>query len=121
MSQQLIEAVKRASETWKKGFNTQDAALCAAQYEANAPMLARPFGEFVGTEAIQAFWQNLMDQGYSDVEYTSPEFKVLDDKSVLLTTAWKMNKAHGVVHKEIWVLQDDGTAKLADDEFEVLG
>ena len=46
---------------------------------------------------------------------------MLDEKSVLLTTAWKMNKAHGVVHKEIWVLQDDGTAKLVDDEFEVLG
>ncbi len=121
MSQKLLDAVKLASATWMQGFNTQNAALCAAQYAADAPMLARPFGEFVGREAIQAFWQNLIDQGYCDVEYTSPEFKVLDEKSVLLTTAWKMNKAHGVVHKEIWILQDDGTAKLVDDEFEVLG
>lgn len=121
MSQQLIEAVKLASDLWKKGFNTQDAALCAAQYTANAPMLARPFGKFVGTEAIQAFWQNLIDQGYRDVEYIDPKFDVIDEKSVLLTTAWKMNKAHGVVHKELWVLQDDGCAKLVDDEFEVLG
>ena len=121
MSQQLLNAVKLASATWMQGFNTQNAALCAAQYAENAPMLARPFGEFVGTEAIQAFWQNLIDQGYADVEYTSPKYKVLDEKSVLLTTEWKMNKAYGVVHKEIWVLQADGTAKLVDDEFEVLG
>lgn len=121
MSQQLLNAVKLASATWMQGFNTQNAALCAAQYSENAPMLARPFGEFVGTEAIQAFWQNLIDQGYADVEYTSPQYKVLDEKSVLLTTEWKMNKAYGVVHKEIWVLQADGTAKLVDDEFEVLG
>lgn len=121
MSQKLLDAVKLASHTWMKGFNTQDAALCAAQYAADAPMLARPFGEFVGTEAIQAFWQNLIDQGYSNVEYIDPKFEVVDEKSVLLTTAWKMNKAHGVVHKELWVLQGDGCAKLVDDEFEVLG
>ncbi|ESA32587.1 hypothetical protein N836_25055 [Leptolyngbya sp. Heron Island J] len=32
-----------------------------------------------------------------------------------------MNKAHGVIHKELWVLQVDGTAKLREDIFEAQG
>ena len=26
-----------------------------------------------------------------------------------------MNKARGVIHQELWVLQEDGTAKLRED------
>jgi len=29
-----------------------------------------------------------------------------------------MNNASGVVHKELWVLQADGNAKLREDDFE---
>jgi ketosteroid isomerase-like protein len=121
MSATLLNAVKLASETWKNGFNTQDAQQCAAQYEANATMNARPFGEFVGRDAIEAFWQNLINEGFNSVEYIEPQFSVVDNSTVLITSAWKMNKAHGVIHKELWVLQDDGSAKLSDDDFEVLG
>ncbi len=32
-----------------------------------------------------------------------------------------MNKASGVIHKELWVLQPDGTAKLREDYFEATG
>ena len=31
-----------------------------------------------------------------------------------------MNKAHGVIHRELWVLQEDGSAKLREDNFEAL-
>lgn len=121
MSDKLLNAVKLASETWKAGFNTQNAKQCASQYEVNAVMNARPFGEFVGRAAIEAFWQNLINDGFNSVEYVEPNFTVVDEKSVLLTSSWKMNKAHGVIHKELWVMQDDGSALLADDDFEVLG
>jgi len=81
-------------------------------------MHARPFGIFTGTEEIRAFWQQLIDGGYSDVEYIDPELKAVDDSSALLTSEWKMNKASGVIHRELWVLQEDGTAKLREDDFE---
>jgi hypothetical protein len=29
-----------------------------------------------------------------------------------------MNKASGVIHKELWVMLDNGTAKLREDDFE---
>ena len=32
-----------------------------------------------------------------------------------------MNKASGVIHKELWVIQEDGSAKLREDHFEVTG
>ncbi len=114
----MQDAVTKASEQWKAAFNSGDAAGCAAQYEPTAVMHARPFGTFTGTEAIQAFWQQLIDDGFSDVDYIDPQLKVIDATSAILTSGWKMNKAGGTIHKELWVLQDDGTAKLREDDFE---
>lgn len=116
----VLAAVNQASETWKNSFNTQNAAGCAGQYESNAVMHARPFGTFTGTAEIQAFWQKLIDDGFKDVEYIVPKLEVIDESSALLTSGWKMNNASGVIHKELWVLQEDGTAKLREDDFEAL-
>ncbi len=117
----LLAAVQEASENWKNAFNSGNAAGCAAQYEANAVMHARPFGTFTGTEEIQGFWSKLIADGFSDVEYIDPTLEVVDETSMLLTSGWKMNNARGVIHKELWVLQDDGTAKLREDDFEAQG
>ncbi|NEP10047.1 MAG: isochorismatase [Symploca sp. SIO2C1] len=117
----VLDATKRASEQWQLAFNSGDAAGCAAQYEANAVMQAKPFGTFTGTTEIQAFWQKLIDDGFADVEYLGTSIKVVDETRAILTANWKMNKAHGVIHQELWVLQEDGTAKLREDDFEAIG
>mgnify|MGYP001796539382 FL=1 len=117
----LLTAVNEASARWKTAFNRGDAAGCTAQYEPSATMEAIPFGTFVGQEKIQGFWQQLIDDGFSDVEYIDPNIEVVDDTSAVLSAKWKMNKAHGVIHKELWVLQADGTAKLREDRFEAEG
>lgn len=83
-------------------------------------MHARPFGTFTGTTEIQAFWQKLIADGFSDVEYLDPTIEVMDATSAVLTAGWKMNNAQGVIHKELWVLQADGTAKLREDDFEAM-
>ncbi|MEX2962938.1 nuclear transport factor 2 family protein [Microbulbifer sp. TYP-18] len=114
----VLHALKVASEKWKAAFNSGNAEGCASQYEADAVMTAKPFGEFRGTEEIKAFWQKLIDDGFCDVEYINPEIEVVDDNSAILSSGWKMNKAKGVITKELWVLQKDGTAKLRIDEFE---
>ena len=118
MSEIVLTAVKKASTAWQTAFNTGDAAGCAAQYEKEAVMHARPFGTFTGTEAIQGFWQQLIDDGFTDVAYIEPKIEVIDENTALLSSRWKMNKAQGVIHKELWVLQDDGSAKLREDDFE---
>ncbi|MEO0536851.1 MAG: nuclear transport factor 2 family protein [Cyanobacteria bacterium P01_A01_bin.123] len=117
----VLQATQKASEQWKSAFNSGNAAGCAAQYEKNAVMLAKPFGTFTGTAEIQAFWQKLIDDGFSDVDYLKPRIEVIDETSAVLTSDWKMNNAKGVIHKELWVLQEDGTAKLREDDFEALG
>jgi len=53
----VLQAVKQASSKWKAAFNCGDAEGCAAQYEADAIMIAQPFGTFTGTQEIQGFWQ----------------------------------------------------------------
>ena len=116
----VIDAVKRASERWKKSFNTGDAAGCAAQYEPEAVMHARPFGTFTGIEEIRGFWQKLIEDGFKEVNYIEPQFEVIDDKSAILTSKWQMNNASGVIHKELWVIQEDGEAKLREDDFEAI-
>ena len=114
----VLNAVKKASAQWQSAFNSGDAAGCAAQYERNAVMHARPFGVFTGTTEIQKFWQKLIDDGFSGVEYMDSQIEIVDETSAVLTANWKMNNARGVIHKELWVLQQDGTAKLREDDFE---
>lgn len=117
----VLDAVNKASAKWKSAFNSSDAAGCAAQYEKNAVMHARPFGTFTGAAEIQVFWQKLIDDGFSNVDYIDPKVEVIDETSAILTSGWKMNKAGGVIHKELWILQADGTAKLREDDFEAKG
>ena len=114
----LLDAVNKASTQWKFAFNSGNAVACAAQYESTAIMEAKPFGTFVGTENIKSFWQKIIDDGFSDVEYLEPKIEVVDETSAILTSGWRMNKAKGIIHKELWVLQEDGQAKLREDYFE---
>ncbi|MFK0569528.1 YybH family protein [Endozoicomonas sp.] len=121
MTEQVLETCKAGINAWQQTFNSQDAAGCAEQYAEGTTMVARPFGTFVGREQIQAFWQNIMDQGFADVDYTDVEWTPEGDDGYMLTASWTMNKAYGVVHKEHWKLQNDGRARLEFDEFEVQG
>ena len=116
----VLAATTAASQQWQSAFNAGNATLCAAQYEPTAVMHARPFGTFTGTTEIQGFWQKLIADGFSDVEYLEPTIEVIDATSAVLASGWKMNHAKGVIHRELWVLQADGTAKLREDDFEAM-
>lgn len=117
----VLSALTDASKKWKTAFNQGDADGCASQYESDAVMVAKPFGTFTGTKEITAFWQKLIDDGFSDVDYINPDIEVIDASSAVLSSGWQMNKAQGVITKELWVLQHDGSAKLRVDEFEAQG
>ncbi|GAB2666621.1 YybH family protein [Vibrio panuliri] len=117
----VLEACKQGIKAWQIAFNQQDAKGCAAQYQETCTMHARPFGDFTGHEAIEAFWQDIMDKGFNSVEYTDVEWQPLGDDAYILSAKWTMNQAFGVVHKEVWQLDADGKARLASDDFEVLG
>jgi len=124
-----IDAARKASAAWKAHFNAGDAAGCAACYEEDAIMVAAPFGTFTGRAEIEAFWTNLIADGFTGIEYLDPNIEQLDDNSAVLTSKWKMNKAHGIITRELWVLQSvppeagnqEATALLREDHFEALG
>ena len=117
----LVHAVEKASASWIEAFSRGDAAGCANAYELNAVMSAKPFGTFYGRKSIQSFWEKLLSQGYANVRYHEPILEVINAKTAVLSSKWEMNKAFGVITKELWVLQEDGYAKLKIDAFEVLG
>ncbi len=114
----VLAATKLASEKWKAAFNAGDAAGCAACYEQDAVMVAKPFGTFHGREEIEAFWANLIGDGFSDVDYIAPSLRAIDSDTALLSSNWKMNKASGMITKEIWAMQPDGSVLLREDHFE---
>ncbi|WP_420411471.1 YybH family protein [Roseibium sp.] len=119
MSNAAVTAAQTASRAWQETFNRGDAKGCADFYSPEAVMKVTPFGEFRGREEIQEFWEEIISDGFSDVEYLDPELTAVDDQSVHLKSRWRMNKAHGVITNELWVLQPDGAALLIEDEFEV--
>jgi hypothetical protein len=69
---------------------------------------------------LRPIGENLIDGGFADVQYVDPKIEAIDDRSALLTSKWAMNKAHGVITRELWVLQADATALLREDHFEAL-
>ena len=117
----LIDAIKAASQRWKEAFNAGNASGCAACYEESATMKVTPMGTFEGRSEIQAFWEKLIADGFAEVEYLDPRIEVLNENTGKLSSGWKMNKAHGVISKEVWVLQENGQALLREDAFEVQG
>jgi len=117
----LVTAVNEGSARWIAAFNSGDAQGCAEAYEGDAVMNAHPMGTFNGRTEILAFWTKLIGDGFAEVEYIDPQVEVLDSSKAVIKASWKMNKAKGIIHRELWVLQKDGTAKLRADDFEVTG
>ena len=121
MSTAIERAIVAASERWKISFNAGDAAACADCYEDDAVMVATPFGEYSGRTEIEAFWAKLIGDGYKNVVYLDTRIEAIDERSGVLTARWLMNAARGVITRELWVLQPDGTARLREDHFEATG
>ncbi|MEO6053436.1 MAG: DUF4440 domain-containing protein [Chthoniobacterales bacterium] len=120
-TQTILDAVKKASAQWQAAFNAGDAVGCAAVYEAGAVMNAKPLGTFTGTGQILGFWTQLIAEGYTSAAYSDLKIEAKDETTAVLTAEWEMNNASGVIHRELWILQPDGTAKLREADFEVTG
>jgi len=116
----LIRKTQEASQKWQRFFNAGDAAGCASLYEEEAVMEAKPFGTFRGRAEIEVFWAQLMADGFTGVAYIEPTILAEDSVCAVLSSGWRMNKARGVITKELWVQQPDGSVLLREDAFEAL-
>lgn len=116
---ELIKECQEVSQQWTQNFNQGNLDYCINAYEKNATMVVKNVGEFVGHDAIRAFWTELT-QTANYLEYSNTQYKVIDEKTVHLNSDWKMNIAEGIITLEEWVKQDNGSWKLSQDAFEVL-
>lgn len=116
-----LDLCKEGSNAWQIAFNNQDAAGCAAQYTESCIMEAKPLGTFAGREAILECWKNIIEQGFADVTYSNINWEPAENDGYILTSNWQMNKAFGVVHREHWIVEQDGKARLKSDSFEIQG
>ena len=120
MTNALITRTLDASKQWKTFFNQGNAAGCASMYEEDAQMVAKPFGVYKGRQQVEMFWQELIEEGFADVSYLDPSVEPVDENSTVLTSRWTMNNAQGVISRELWVLQADGSMLLREDHFEAI-
>ena len=120
MTNALITRTLEASKQWKTFFNQGNAAGCASMYEEGAQMVAKPFGVYKGRQQVEIFWQDLIENGFADVNYLDPKVEPIDETSTVLTSRWTMNNAQGVISRELWVLQADGSMLLREDHFEAI-
>lgn len=118
---ELTTAVAKASRAWRDAFNEGDAAAAAALYEEDAVMVATPLGTYEGRSEIEAFWADIIANGFDDVIYSNTVTTVVDQTltSARVSADWRMNNAHGIITNELWVLQPDGRALLREDHFEI--
>ena len=114
------EQIVQATDAWAAAFNAGDAAGCASHYQPDATMHAEPFDPIQGKEGIQAFWQQLIDGGYTDVRYLDRTIEMVDEDTAILSSPWAMNQASGVIVREEWKRGDDGRWLLVSDHFQIL-
>ncbi len=120
-NERILELCKEGINAWQKAFNNQDATGCAAQYTEDCIMEAKPMGTFTGKKEIHACWSNIIEQGFTDVVYSNVNWEPAEEGGYILTSSWEMNKAFGVVHREHWIIEKDGKARLKSDSFEIQG
>jgi uncharacterized protein (TIGR02246 family) len=73
------EGIGRFNEAVTAAFRKQDAAAMAYLWTENARVLPPDQEVIIGHAAVQAFWQNVFDQGAYEVVLESQEIKSLRD------------------------------------------
>jgi uncharacterized protein (TIGR02246 family) len=113
-------AVAAANENFMAAFKKGDAAGMAALYTVNGQVLP-PNGDFVtGKEAIQAFWQAIMDmgikeakleivevEGHGDTAIEVSKYTLQGDEGQVLDTGkyiviWKQQDGDWRLHRDIF-------------------
>jgi len=82
-STKIREAIVTANGNFMEAFNKGDAAGVAALYTAEGQLLPGNSDFVTGTQAIQDFWQAVMDQG----------------KYIVI---WKQVEGEWKLHRDIW-------------------
>jgi uncharacterized protein (TIGR02246 family) len=119
-STEVRDAIAAANENFMAAFKRGDAAGMAALYTVNGQVLP-PNGDFVtGKEAVQAFWQAIMDMGikeakleivevedHGDTAIEVSKYTLQGDEGQVLDTGkyiviWKQQNGDWKLHRDIF-------------------
>jgi ketosteroid isomerase-like protein len=114
------EAIVAANEHFMGLFKRGDAAGLAAQYTAEGQVLP-PNGDFVrGPEAVQGFWQAVMDMGIKEARLETAEVEGHGDTAIEVSTFTLLGEGGQVLDRGKYIViwkQDGGQWKLHRDIF----
>jgi uncharacterized protein (TIGR02246 family) len=78
-AQDVRQAIEQANSRWVEAFKAGDAAAVAAIYAQDGKILPPDATEVAGREAIQKFWQSLIDSGLKDLTLDTLEVEASGD------------------------------------------
>ena len=116
--EEVLEDFQKYTNAWVDNFNKGNIQYCIDAYVDDARMIVKGLGKFEGKEEIAGFWNELTKQA-TQIEYLDTNIIVLDENTIHLNAAWKMNIGEGIITLEEWVRQDDNSWKLVNDCFQV--
>ena len=117
---EVRDAIAAANEKFMAAFGQGDAAGLAALYTEKGQVLP-PNGDFVtGKEAIQGFWQALMDMGIKEAKLEIVEVEGHGDTAIEVSKYTLKGEAGQVLDKGKYIViwkQEQGQWKLHPDIF----
>jgi len=112
--------IASANENFMNAFNQGDAAGMAALYTENGQVLP-PNGEFVtGKQAVQMFWQAVMDMGIKEIKLDIIEVEDHGDTAIEVSGYTLKGAGEQVLDKGKYIViwkKENGQWKLHQDIF----
>jgi uncharacterized protein (TIGR02246 family) len=119
-SSEVRNAIAAANEKFMAAISSGDAAGVAALYTENGQVLP-PNGDFVtGQQAIETFWQAVMDMGIKEAKLKIVEVGDHGDTATEVSEFALLGEAGQVLDKGKYIViwkQEDGQWKLHRDIF----
>ncbi len=76
------ESIEAADKTLCERFNAGDAPGVAALYASDAALLPPGVARIDGRDAIQQYWQGMLDAGIKDISLTTLEVEEAGDSAI---------------------------------------
>ncbi len=120
MTREIRDAISTENEKFMSAFSNRDAAGMAALYTDDGQVLP-PNGDFVaGKQAIQAFWQTLMDMGIKEAKLDTLEVEDHGDTAIEVATYTLFGEEGQALDTGKYIIvwkREDGQWKLHRDIF----
>jgi uncharacterized protein (TIGR02246 family) len=114
------QGISSTNRQFEAGFEQGDAGAIAALYTADGQILPPNSEPMTGKEAIQGFWQGVVDMGIKAAKLETAELELHGDKAIEVGTGtlyveggqvadtvkyiviWKKENGEWRLHRDIW-------------------